>query len=97
MTDVSRLSQRIKQARLMAKLSQIDLAQAVGLSDKSISAYEKGRAAPPFTKLQKIATTTGQTLQYFTEENIDDAIIANKLKSVEEELADIKRLLSKRT
>ena len=94
--NITRLSQRIKLAREMAKLSQVELAEAVGISDKSVSAYEKGRAAPPLAKLQKLAAVTGQTLQYFTEENIDDAVIATKLKNVEDELAEIKKLLNKK-
>ena len=48
------LAARIKTARKEARLSQLALANRIGLSDKSISAYEQGRSAPPFSKLNRL-------------------------------------------
>lgn len=96
-TQLSELSQRIKDARVDARLSQAELAKEVGVSDKSISAYEQGRSTPPFEKLKKISTATHHPLSYFTEENNNEAIISSKLESIERELYEIKRLLKKPT
>ena len=93
---VTELARRIRQARINAKLSQAELGKGIGLSDKSISAYEQGRSIPPFPKLKKIAEQTSHPLAYFTEEkstqNVD---LAQKLASIERELAEVKRLLKK--
>lgn len=89
------IAKRIRQARQGARLSQQDLATAVGVSDKSISAYEQGRAVPPINKLKKIASQTSHSLNYFTDENVDQATIANRLIKVEQELKEIKKLLKK--
>jgi transcriptional regulator with XRE-family HTH domain len=91
--NLSQLSQKIRQARLDANLSQDELAQAIGVSDKSVSAYEQGRATPPFQKLQDIAQKTNHSLTYFTEEKMDQTALKNKLQSIEKELAEIKKLL----
>lgn len=89
------IAKRIRQARQQAHLSQQDLGKAIGVSDKSISAYEQGRAVPPVNKLKKIASTTSHSLNYFTDEKVDQAIIASRLVKVEQELKQIKRLLKK--
>lgn len=91
--NLSDLSKKIRQARVDANLSQEELAQAIGVSDKSVSAYEQGRATPPFKKLQDIASKTNHSLTYFTEEKTDQAALKNKLKSIEKELEEIKKLL----
>lgn len=89
------IAKRIRQARQQAYLSQQDLGKAIGVSDKSISAYEQGRAVPPVNKLKKIASTTSYPLNYFTDEKVDQATIASRLVKVEQELKQIKRLLKK--
>lgn len=95
MTSVNLLAKRIFKARKEAHLSQQSLAQAIGVSDKSISAYEQARANPPLNKLKKIASVTSHSLNYFTDINADQGTIANKLSKVERELKEIKKLLKK--
>ena len=101
MTDVdnkkqkklSELANRIREARRRAHLSQDDLGKYIGVSDKSISAYEQGRSTPPIQKLKKIAEFTRYPLSYFTQEDNIDAMLANKLASIERELHEVKKLL----
>ncbi len=90
------LSDRIKSARKSARLSQSELASKIGVSDKSISAYEQGRSTPPFGKLKSIASATNHPVGYFTEEDNGNAILASKLASIEKELIEVKKLLLKR-
>ena len=93
--ELNDLAKRIRAARSHARLSQHALGKNIGLSDKAISAYEKGRSQPPLENLRKIANATDYPLTYFTEgENIDSEITA-KLLSIERELAEVKRLLKK--
>jgi transcriptional regulator with XRE-family HTH domain len=90
---LNELSRRIREARVTSHLSQDDLGNAIGVSDKSISAYEQGRSTPPLAKLRKIAETTNYPLSYFTQEDNNEAILSNKLSSIERELSEVKRLL----
>lgn len=89
------IAQRIRDARLEAHLSQLELGKALGVSDKSISAYEMGRSNPSFEKLKRIAYETKRPMSYFTNETVDEALILTKLQSVESELGEIKKLLQK--
>jgi transcriptional regulator with XRE-family HTH domain len=93
---ITELARRIRRARVNAKLSQAELGKGIGLSDKSISAYEQGRSIPPFPKLKKIAEQTSHPLAYFTEDKPTEAVdLAQKLSAIERELAEVKRLLKK--
>jgi len=91
------LAKRIHEAREEAQLSQASLAKSIGVSDKAISSYEKGRSTPPFEKLQKIAEITSRPLTFFTDEAALDSLIAAKLTTIEQQLQEIKELLRKRS
>jgi transcriptional regulator with XRE-family HTH domain len=93
--ELSELAKRIRTARENAHLSQQELANGIGVSDKSISAYEKGRSYPPLKNLQKISDATNHPLTYFTQEDNANDAIAAKLLSIERELAEVKKLLKK--
>jgi transcriptional regulator with XRE-family HTH domain len=60
-----KLGQKIKKARKQKRITQEDLANAIGVSDKSISAYESDRINPPLQILEKIAEKTDESLSYF--------------------------------
>lgn len=47
----SKLGERLRKAREEKRLTQRELAIRVGLSDKSISIYEKGKVYPPIRNL----------------------------------------------
>jgi len=93
--ELKELANRIRTARENAHLSQQTLGETIGVSDKSISAYEKGRSQPPLKKLQKIADATNHPITYFTQEDNADIAITAKLQSIERELAEVKRLLKR--
>jgi len=90
---LTELSQRIREARKNAHLSQDELGKFIGVSDKSVSAYEQGRSTPPISKLKKIAESTNHPFSYFTQEDNDEALLSSKLASIERELAEVKKLL----
>lgn len=93
--NITELSKRIRIARKQAGFSQHALGDGIGVSDKSISAYEQGRSIPPIGKLKKIAQLTSHPLTFFTEENLEKVTIETKLLSIERELEEVKRLLKK--
>lgn len=89
------IGQKIKQARNDRRITQEALAKAIGVSDKSISAYESGRVQPPLEALEKIASYTDQSLTYFIEPTNDSNII-KKLNEVQIIFEEIKSLLQKK-
>ena len=93
MKKLSQLARRIRSARTNAHLSQEELGKSIGVSDKSVSAYEQGRSLPPITKLKKIAEYTNHPLSYFTQEDNSSALLASKLANIERELEEVKKLL----
>lgn len=61
-------AQRLRDAREEMGYSQKMLGVRVGLSDKSISMYEKGTVYPPVTNLLKIAKVLNKEIGYFLED-----------------------------
>ena len=87
------LATRIKSARKEARLSQVDLASGIGLSDKAISSYEQGRSAPPLSKLKQIAQVTNLPLSYFTNTDSTHETLETIIHNIEQDLQEIKKLL----
>jgi len=63
--DVRMFSKKLKTAREAKGYSQKQLGMRVGLSDKSISMYEKGTVYPPISNLFKISEALGVDICYF--------------------------------
>lgn len=96
MTKTDNIAKKLRQARVEAALSQKDLADSLKLSDRTISAYEKGRAMPPIDTLQSISNLTHKSINYFLDEEVDegeDLDLQVKLKKIEIELLQIKKAL----
>ena len=97
-----RLAQRLRQARKEKGYSQRDLGLLTGLSDKSISAYEKGKVIPPLEVLIRLAKELDKPVSYFVEEDLNPVEEASVLlkkvqeevKSIQEKLEDIRQKLS---
>lgn len=58
-------SKKLRSAREAKGYSQKQLGMRVGLSDKSISMYEKGIVYPPISNLFKISEVLGVDICYF--------------------------------
>lgn len=58
-------SKKLKTAREAKGYSQKQLGMRVGLSDKSISMYEKGTVYPPISNLFKISEVLDVDICYF--------------------------------
>lgn len=92
--DILMLSKTIKQARKNAGLSQYQLAHKLGVSDKTVSAYESSRAIPPLPTLKKIAEITCQPLALFLKEDKDNDLILihEKLDIIIRELKKLQKV-----
>lgn len=70
---------RIKTMRLSRKMTQADLALAIGQSQSSITMYESGRRRPDFETLEALADVFNVTLaSIVSDEDPDD--VAAKLR-----------------
>ena len=91
------LGKKIKQARSEIGMSQKELGKALRLSDKTISAYEVGRALPGIKILQDLSRVTQRPIGYFLDEpEYQDLDLQLKIKQIEQELLAVKQLLKKR-
>lgn len=58
------LSQRLKELRLNKKLSQVALAEKLGISNGLYNKYEKKDIRPPYETLQKLSEIYGVSIDY---------------------------------
>lgn len=63
---MSEIPQAIRQARLDADLSQVDLAARAGTSQSALARYESGVALPTLPTLERLLTACGRRLEIQT-------------------------------
>lgn len=82
MNDVkSIVAKNITELRLLNNLTQMELAEKLNYSDKTISKWERGESSPDISVLVEIADLFGVSLDYLARsENIDEAIKETKQK-----------------
>lgn len=85
---------QIRQARKLANFSQKELGKKLGVSDKTVSAWEVGRAEPSLETLYDLGETTNQPINFFLKDQTEDYSIPSKLAAVEKELRKVRKLLS---
>lgn len=87
------LGKRIRRAREEAKMSQLQVGVALGVSDKTISGYESARISPPIDKLLALSDLFKRPITYFLGEDPREYKVATRLRAVEVSLSDIKSQL----
>lgn len=85
------ISARIKEIRSINKLSQKRFANKIGVSDKTISAYENGKITPPYRVLEKISDTYDVSMASFSDSHQD--IVKKKLAKLEELIIEMRGLV----
>ncbi len=65
-------AQKVADARHDLKISQMDLAEMVGVSDRSIKSYEKGEKKPRASTLYKLAQALNVSVTYLSDDTCDD-------------------------
>ena len=85
---------RLKEARELMGLSQRKLGLLTGLSDKTISAYEKARVLPPLEVLIRISKQLNKPVSYFLGE--DNAIerLTSKMAKLQGSLNALEAVLN---
>ena len=67
--ELIEISKRIKQLRVARHVSQIELAQAIGVSQTHMSNIEHGKTVVTLSRLMMIAKVLGSKMGYFFGEN----------------------------
>ena len=80
MDDIkSIVAKNITELRILNNMTQLELAEKLHYSDKTISKWERGESTPDISVLVMIADIFGVSLDYLVKsENIDKAIIEQK-------------------
>ncbi len=84
-----KLGTQIKKIRDKNKLSQKRFGQKIGVSAKTISAYETGRITPPYKVLEEISAKYEVPLITFSESHSSE--LEKKLEKLEMLLSDVKK------
>ncbi len=75
------VAKNISQLRILNNMTQIELAEKLNYSDKTISKWERGESTPDISVLVDIADLFGVTLDYLVKtENIEDIVVERKKK-----------------
>ena len=74
-----KLGQKISQIRKEKKLSQSDIAKAVGVSRDAISKYERGDIVPSVENAKKMADVLGVNLDYLVSNEEQQEVIENSM------------------
>lgn len=69
---MERFPDKLKEARKAAGMNQTELATAVGVTQRSLTNYECGRAVPRPGVIRKMAQVLGVTVEYLTNDETDD-------------------------
>ena len=83
-----KFGEKLQNARLALNLSQLELGEKAGVSERSIYAYEQTGAFPRSTVLQRLAEALRVSVTYLMDEEETD-----RYKNIDEELffADVKK------
>lgn len=88
---------RIKDLREDRDLRQIDVAEAVGIDQRSLSNYETGKTNPDSETVIKLARFFGVTCDYLLGVSdsilIDNKSVVKELEQIKERLEEIRRYL----
>lgn len=88
---LNQLAQRIKTARSEARMSQLQVGVALGVSDKTISGYEAGRISPPIDKLLQLADLFKKPITFFLGADPKQYKVASRLRAIEVSLREIRK------
>ena len=73
-------------------MSQDRFGSKLGISGKTVSAYETGRSAPSYRVMEKISAVYRISM---IEQNLEDRVLLkDKVVKLDQELDDLKKLLS---
>ena len=85
--NMERFPEKLRTARKAKELNQTELSQAVGVTQRSLTNYERGCAMPRPNIIRKLAEALDVTVEYLTNDATDDPD-ANRM--AEEQINDVR-------
>ena len=84
MEDIkNNVAKNINELRILNNMTQMELAEKLNYSDKTISKWERAESSPDISVLVEMADLFGVTLDYLVRaENIEEAVAQHKTKEV---------------
>ena len=84
MEDIkSNVAKNITELRILNNMTQMELAEKLNYSDKTISKWERAESSPDISVLVEMADLFGVTLDYLVRsENIEEAVVEHKTNEV---------------
>ncbi len=67
-------SEKVKQARISLGMPQTQLAKEIGVTSRSIQAYEKGEKTPRQAMMAKLARALGVSVRFLTDDGCTDPV-----------------------
>ena len=86
------IAKQIKDIRHKTNLCQDRFGKKLGITGKTVSAYETGRSMPPLRVLDNISKEYNTPLLTIKEEQKTD--LANKIRIIQEYLNDVQAILT---
>lgn len=79
MFDMKKIGERIREKRKACGITQLELAEKVGISCQAVSNWERGIAMPDIANLEATANLLGVTIDYIISDNnsVNDVTIPN--------------------
>lgn len=94
MKNLENIGKRIKDVRNKNNMSQVRFGKKVGLSGKTISAYETGKCHPPLKILEKLSEAYDVSfVQVKSEKRMD---LINQIDMIKNLISSIEDLLKRR-
>lgn len=78
-------SRKLKEARVAKELNQDELGEIVGVTRRSIVAYERGDAVPHKKTIRALAKALGVSTEYLTNDEITDQSFSKEMDHLVEE------------
>ena len=84
MADIKHtVAKNITELRILNNMTQMELAEKLNYSDKTISKWERAESSPDISVLVEMSDIFGVTLDYLVKsENIEEAVIEHKDKDI---------------
>ncbi len=77
------VAKNITELRILNNMTQMELAEKLNYSDKTISKWERGESSPDISVLVELSELYGVTLDYLVKsENIEDVVIRRRSSEV---------------
>ena len=93
MFDINVISKRIKNARVQKNMTQMDLADAMGVSYQAVSNWERGNSLPDISKIEQLCKELDISFDVLLGSDSKEAVAVKKAINDVDSISDISKLV----